>query len=188
MKFYYLKEKLYIGISGHRDLEISKIKEYKKEIKILLQKISDEYPDKEVIIISPLADGADRLAVYAARELGLRYDVLLPMPLEYYEMDFDDISYREFMELFYGARSSESVPLCDGASYKDIAEYSPYRDRQYLRAGEEIIDRSDAMIFLWDGVVNEKIGGTSDIYRYAKIKNKRTIVVECERDSREEGR
>jgi len=42
MKQYYLKEKFHIGISGYHDLKISKLKEYKKEIKTILQMFSDE--------------------------------------------------------------------------------------------------------------------------------------------------
>jgi len=181
----YLKEKYYVGVSGHRNLLHSEEAIYQQQVKERLAQIVKENPDKEVIVLSPLADGADRLVVYAAKELGLRYEVILPMPLIYYEMDFDDTSFMEFMRLFYEAKSSESIDLCDGVTYDDISEYGIHRDRQYRQVGHEIVDRSDEMLFLWDGIDNGKTGGTSDIYNYAKEKNKRTFVVECEREQKE---
>jgi hypothetical protein len=182
MIYNYLKEKYYVGVSGHRDLMHTKKDEYKRQVKERLAQIVKKNPDKEVIVLSPLADGADRLVVYAAKELGLRYEVVLPMPLMYYEMDFDDISFAEFMQLFYEAKSSETVALRNGMTYDNIASYGVYRDRQYRQVGLEIVDRSDEMVFLWDGIDNGKTGGTSDIYKYAKNKNKRIFVVECEGD------
>lgn len=178
----YLKEKYYVGVSGHRDLLHSEKASYQQQVKERLAQIVKENPDKEVIVLSPLADGADRLMVYAAKELGLRYEVVLPMPLAYYEMDFDDTSFAEFMQFFYEAKSSEVIALCEGATYDNIALYGVYRDCQYRQVGIEIVDRSDEMVFLWDGIDNGKTGGTSDIYNYAQEKNKRTFVVECKRD------
>lgn len=177
-----MKPKFYVGISGHRNLKTSKIAEYQKKLKEKLQSIVDKNPDKEVIVLSPLADGADRLMVYAAKELGLRYEILLPMPIEYYVWDFDDESFDEFYNLFIGARSSNAVELCQGNTYGSIAEYGDERDCQYQKVGREIVDKSDLMIFLWDQKANDLVGGTSDIFNYTRNEKKSFNEVECERE------
>ncbi len=178
----HLKLKFYIGISGHRNLKISEIHEYKGQIKQELEKIVKENLDKEVMILSPLADGADRLMVYAAKEIGLRYEILLPMPIEYYELDFDDESFDEFYQLFIEARCSDVVELYQGNTYGSISEYGDKRDQQYQKMGREIVDKSDMMIFLWDKKENNLMGGTSDIFNYAEERNKSLLVIECERE------
>jgi len=163
MKPYYLKDKLYVGVSGHRDLKKDKINTYVNKVIAILEKLVKENPEKEVIVISPLADGADRLVVYAAKKLGLRYEVLLPMSFALYEMDFDDASFDEFMTLFYEARSSEVIDLCEDCTEENIADYGDHRDRQYLKVGHEIVDKSDVMLFLWDKKEGRGVGGTADI-------------------------
>ncbi|QOR61224.1 hypothetical protein ACM66Z_07125 [Sulfurovum sp. ST-21] len=187
MKPYYLKEKLYVGVSGHRDLKKSKMDDYKEEVKSILMKLIRENPDREVIVVSPLADGADRLAVYAAKELELRYEVLLPMPSYLYEKDFSLESLQEYKALTMTAMDKPTViPLCEGCTEENISKYGEYRDKQYLKTGEEIVDRSNMMLFLWDGKPSGGTGGTGDIVVYTEQKDKSFFIVECEREAKEE--
>ena len=86
-----------IGISGHRDLKEDKLPLYKEQIKKFL--VNRKKEKGKVIAVSPLADGADRLFVEAAKELGIEYEVFLPMPKELYEIDFDSKSKEEFEKL-----------------------------------------------------------------------------------------
>lgn len=183
MKTSAIKKRYYVGISGHRDPLESETKKYKAQIKERLRQIAAAHPDREVVILSPLADGADRLIVYVAKELGFRYEVLLPMPQELYEMDFDEASLREFRRLRYEARKSEEVPLCQGYSREDISVYGEARDKQYRAVGEAVVDRSDEMIFLWDGIDNGLAGGTADIVQYTKNRAKSFFIIKCKRES-----
>jgi len=82
-----IKQKYKIGISGHRDLKSSEIPKYKEQIRDILTEQIEKHQDKEVYILTPLAEGADQLVAMVARELGLRYEVILPMPLELYRVD-----------------------------------------------------------------------------------------------------
>ncbi len=75
MKRYYK-----IGISGHRDLLPSQKEENSLILKGHLLKLQREYPKRELLILSPLADGADRLIVEVAQKLEIKYDAILPMP------------------------------------------------------------------------------------------------------------
>ena len=161
-------------------------KTYEKSVKLKLVK---ENLEKEVIILSPLADGADRLMVDAAVELGLRYEVLLPMVSTLYQKDFSETSLEEYRALIMNARDIPSVvDLCDNCTEENIVEYGAYRDRQYLKVGQDIVERSDMMVFLWDKKHSFGVGGTADIVSYAKLKDKSYIIVECERETKREQR
>jgi hypothetical protein len=178
----YLLDKVYVGISGHRDLKKDKISEYKKELIDILKDIKNSHKDKEIILISPLADGADRLFIYAGMKLGLRYDVLLPMPLKLYEKDFNDNSKNEFYKLYFGARDIKEAKLCDTCTNENISDYNNYRSLQYQKMGRELVDKCDTMIFMFNGVQNNLIGGTADILSYAKNKNKNIKIIHCQRE------
>ena len=183
VKPYYLKNKMYIGVSGHRNLKQAQIDTYKQQIKILLLKLIKDNLEKELIILSALADGADRLVVDVAIELELRYEVYLPMASHVYKKDFSTTSLDEYRRLI---RSAISIPnvitLCDSCTEVNIAEYGKYRDRQYLKLGKEIVDQSDIMVFLWDQKDSRGLGGTADIIFYAKQKDTSYIIIECERE------
>ena len=183
-----LQKKYIIGISGHRDLKRSEIPQYKKEITTILKKKIEQYQDKEIYILTPLAEGADQLVATVAKELGLRYEVLLPMPLELYKKDFTPQKYKEFYKLYIDAVGTTTIELVDDNSIEDISDYGEKRDKQYLKVGQEVVKRSDFMLFLWDRVVNHKTGGTADIFEYAKEQykedfNKKHYIVECKREN-----
>src|SRR5271170_1986978 len=79
---------LVIGVTGHRDLRAEDLVELKKKIRRILRTLKKRYPATPIILLSPLADGADRLAADVALEVGARLVVPLPMPQHLYELDF----------------------------------------------------------------------------------------------------
>ena len=160
---------LYIGVSGHRDLKQSEIPHYQQQVHQILSRIVAEHPDRDVRILSPLADGADRLVVQVGRELGLEYEALLPLPSSLYEQDFSPDSLEAYRQLLSGARVPPRViPWGEGCTAENCAEYGEHRDRQYRLVGEAVVDQSEQMIFLWDGVRNHLVGGTAAIHTYAQ--------------------
>ena len=60
-----------IGITGHRDLDKRFLKDYKKQVAEKLNLLKQKH--REIVILSPLADGADRLLVYEAMKLDIKY-------------------------------------------------------------------------------------------------------------------
>ena len=171
-----------IGISGHRDLASSQKQRNIRLLKSYLLELGWAYPDVELRVVTALADGADRLIVKAARELGIGFEVVLPMPKDLYAVDFDAASLAEFDMLLHEAVAFRSVGLCPGNTLESIAVYSPQRDRQYRQVGMEICDLADVMVFMSNGVKNGKVGGTEDIKVYALERNKAMHVIPCERE------
>src|ERR1700733_11419042 len=88
-----------IGITGHRDLREEDIPKIENVLREQYKGVQQHYPSTSLILLSALADGADRVGARLALELGIRLIVVLPMPKELYERDFDEGSLAEFREL-----------------------------------------------------------------------------------------
>lgn len=100
---------------------------------------------------SSAAAGADLLFLEVCQELGLGYSLVLPFPEERFQEDFDD-----------PAEWERARALIRGAASVEIAPGNEVAPEAYHLAAREIIDVSDAMIFLWDGQAARGIGGTAE--------------------------
>jgi len=170
-----------IGISGHRDLLPEKEEEYLNTLINHLQKIQKEHPRQNLCILTPLAEGADRLMAKAALKLHIAYDVILPMPLELYREDFSPKSQEIFNYYLSKAKHIKTIPFYAGNTAELVSKSSIHRAFQYRQVGREIVDQSDEMIFMSDGIVNHKMGGTEDIAAYAQKCGKIFFKIRCER-------
>lgn len=178
-----LKSKYRVGICGHRNLKISGIEQYRKEITSILTDVMKKNSLNEIFLVTSLAEGADTVGVESASSLGLRYEVVLPMDIKLYRNDFSDAGRDVFDKLFIYAAGSSIVSSPFKSELNDISIDGVQRDLQYLKAGQEIVDRSQCMIFLWDGIDNGLVGGTSNIVKYARDKHKSIYIVKCEREN-----
>ena len=149
-----------IGITGHRNLNKRFIKEYQEQVYEKLFTLKQKY--HEVILLSALADGADRLVVYEAMKLDIKYIAVLPMQKELYKDDFDSTSKLEFEKLL---KNAEHILT--------MSHTKPFiKDRQYKLVGQFISDDCDILIALWDGKDTGLQGGTSEIVKY-HLKNEK---------------
>ncbi len=157
---------LIIGVTGHRDLrveDIARLEAVALEEYSLLQK---NYPCTPITLLSALADGADRLLARVALASGMRLAVVLPMPSDLYEMDFDAASLAEFESLVAKAEYLTELPVMRGLTREDIVEHGFNREQQYAQVGAYLAARSSILIAMWDGVELQKIGGTSQVVRF----------------------
>jgi len=117
-------------------------------------------------LLSPLAEGADRLVAEVALrpEIGARLIAPLPMRKDMYEADFDEGSLKEFNRLLTQADQSFEIPLV--AHEADVGHPGPARDKQYEAVGMYIARESQILIALWDGVKPGKVGGTAAIVEF----------------------
>jgi len=157
---------LLIGVTGHRNLRHEDTVELEKRVSTILQEYRTKYPYTPLVVLSPLADGADRLVARVALRLGLSLHVPLPMPRSIYLTDFADASRQEFEQLEKQAEQVFELPLLDGNRDEDIRQHGAARNKQYDAVGDYIARHCQALIALWDGEPSEKIGGTADIVRW----------------------
>jgi hypothetical protein len=155
-----------IGITGHRTLPDAnefllqeQLSDIFDETDRICQKIfassdilyNDQVP--LVRMLSPLAEGSDRIAAKCALNKGCELQCPLPFSRHEYMKDFiTESSKAEFTELLSQATSVFEID-CDHGS----------RSMNYQQAGTIILGHSDVLIAIWNGEYTEKIGGTGDI-------------------------
>ena len=148
------------GVSGHRDLVRTDLPELRKQLHTVFSHFRSAYPSASFELLSPLAEGADRVAAEVALASGIKLAVPMPMAQADYERDFTMAeSLSEFRRLLATAKSQwelrEDQP--NQASLSD----SDRRTQRYAAVGDFIARTSHVLILLWDGHDNEKVGGTA---------------------------
>lgn len=152
-----------IGVTGHRPnrLPASVVPALQRQSQQVLQAIavlaaaaSDAFPGPPLLrILSPLAEGADRIVARAGLAAGADLQCLLPFPAGEYCCDFESAESRdEFHALL--ARAS-AVFEADGARGADEIAYE--------RIGQMLVAQSDFLIAIWDGQPAAGRGGTAHI-------------------------
>lgn len=140
-----------IGVTGHRFL--AEIEKLEAAVERALGMMEKAFPGRRLVVISPLAEGADRLVARAvlARE-GAGLVVPLPLPVDDYLEDFATAeSKAEFRELLAKAEEVIELPA------------APTREAAYEQVGQYVLAHSDVLIALWDGQGAQGQGGTADI-------------------------
>ena len=157
---------LILGITGHRDIPQEDVDKLKEKIKEIFNELKGKYPHTPLLLLTPLAEGADRIAANAAIEEGIDYAVVLPFPEEEYVKDFP-----ETMDEYYDLRDKKKHKNLKGIfSLKDkmdddAKKYGSERDKLYENVGAYIARHSQILIALWDGKEGKK-GGTSEIVKF----------------------
>jgi hypothetical protein len=148
---------LVIGVTGHRDLHDGDIPLLEQAVASVIAALRRDFlaGDNEapVIVLSGLAEGADRVAARAALAAGARLVAPLPMPLAEYRRDFEPGlkagNLAEFEELFTQAIAAPVMPLRT-ASVEALRD-SNRRADQYRALGIFIARHCHVLLALWDG-------------------------------------
>jgi hypothetical protein len=139
-----------IGVSGHQKLGGL------ETIVWLRGQIVEELNAKEWYCgISCLAAGADQLFAEIVLEMAKQLETIIPCRA--YETTFkstrDRLRFRELL-----GRSSKS----------DVLDFDSPSEDAFYAAGKRVVDLSDAMLFIWNGLPSQGLGGTADIVKYAR--------------------
>lgn len=146
---------LIFGVSGHRDLLIAAVPQLRVQLLQIFARFRAAYPHTPFQLLTPLAEGADRLTAEAALASEIGLFVPLPMEQQEYERDFTTAeSLAEFRALLAVAKSHWEIPSATNPRAES-------RIRQYAKVGDFIARQSHVLILLWDGSDNKKIGGTA---------------------------
>jgi hypothetical protein len=160
-----------IGVTGHRKL--ANEQRLRNSIKKVLSKFDEilSQTPHTFIVISPLAEGADRLA---AREVldwitdGEKpvLEAVLPLPEEDYFNDFAEKgSNEEFRELLLMTKSVI------------VLEKTASRNAAYEQVGHYVVDNCDVLIAIWNGKNAAGQGGTAEIVEYARKTRKHILSI-----------
>ena len=153
-----------VGVTGHRYITSRN----EPVIRVVFEELDRKYPNTPIVVLSPLAEGSDRLvsqiALETPRKTGAANSLICPLPLtlEEYEKDFNPESKKEFQNLLNKASGYFSFPSVMHSSNDREVE----RRMQYEQVGKYIARHSHILIALWDGEdKSENIGGTSHIVK-----------------------
>jgi hypothetical protein len=112
----------------------------------------------ELRVISPLAEGADRIVVSEALNAGYTLQAPLPFPRGIYEADFaSKASVQEFRALLH--RATAVLELDGNRNETDAA---------YASVGRVVLSQSDVLVAIWNGQAAAGLGGTEQVVRAAR--------------------
>jgi hypothetical protein len=166
-----------IGVTGHRTNRLAqadqapisaRTREVVEHIRDSVLAVLDEndvrstyIPDEPLLrVISPLAEGSDRLVAHVALDLGFDLQCLLPFQRDDYEKDFASAaSQAEYRDLL---NQASAVFELDGSRETPQRETAAYQ-----AVGRMVLKHCDVLIAIWDGQSPEGRGGTGQIVEEA---------------------
>ena len=153
---------LTIGITGHRDIPTEDEALLKPVIKARLIHLQTTYKETPLLVLSGLAEGADRLVVEVADEMGIAFAAILPLPKEDYVTDFNEPGSKQ--DFYKWLDKATFIETLSQTTTEDYVSYP--RNACYEQLGFYLTNNSHLLLALWDGDKQEKTGGTSQVVRY----------------------
>lgn len=163
---------LVLGITGHIDLRDEDLPVIKAAVGGLFAELQQKFPHSPIRLLSPLAEGADRLVAELALKCGFELIVPLPLPEDLYRDDFrDPKSLAEFNSLKARASAVYELSTVRQAEMGDISQDPQARKACYEQVGVYIAHHAHLLLALWTGQGSEKQGsekqgGTAQIVGY----------------------
>ena len=153
-----------VGFTGHRHL--ADPAGATRAIRGAVEALGRELPG-EWIALSSIAGGGDQLFVHQARELGLAWHAILPLPRMEFAKDFSHDGWIEVEKM-----------LAKADHVRTISEYGDRKDG-YLDCGIETVNGADVLLALWDGEPARGKGGTADVVQYAQSIGKPVMIIDA---------
>ncbi|MBI4615983.1 MAG: DUF4145 domain-containing protein [Planctomycetes bacterium] len=148
-----------LGVTGHRRLPAA------SELAASLGRVLDELPARlgraastPYHLLTPLAEGADRLAAEAVfSRPNATLEAVLPLEIADYETDFETAQAKAAFRAWLGRCSLAGIlgPASD-------------RNAAYEAVGRRVADRCEVLLAFWDGEPPRGRGGTAEIVAYAR--------------------
>jgi len=166
---------LVIGVTGHRDLRPQDVDRLKEEVGKVFAALKQRCPNTPLVLLSSLAEGADRVAADVALRSKVGLMAVLPMHQPFYEEDFQppnalprqpgaESALDEFRRLLNDADDTIELPLV--VTEEELRRSPAGRALQYEQVGAFIALHSQVLLALWDGVSPPKVGGTSEVVHF----------------------
>jgi len=165
-----------IGVTGHRKLADEQLLRNRVQ-KVLssVDKILSHTPHT-FAVISPLAEGADRLVAEEVLDHPPSGDMekpyleaVLPFPESDYIRDFETLESKDEFKAF----------LAKARSIRTLEKLEP-RAASYEQGGHYVVDNCDVLIAIWNGKAAAGQGGTAEIVEYARNLGKHIFWINSE--------
>jgi hypothetical protein len=150
---------LNIGVTGHRLNRISQrqLDGLTPQVRPFLAQIAAAARAPALTLLSGLAEGADRHVAELALDAGYALHAVLPFARDTYVRDFTGTASRaQFGEL-----------LARAARVTELSGRPGFSAQAYRRAGHALLDESDVLLAVWDGLPAQGAGGTAEVVNEA---------------------
>lgn len=179
---------VHVGITGHRVLPAEVLGRITRQVREVLDAVQGTA--RELMaeqggalppacvsgelrfrLLTPLAEGADRLAAREALSLGYSIQCPLPFSQAFYESTFaeDEARHTEFRELLGKA---ESVLELAGSN-------EGFTSQAYADVSSIVVNHADFLLAIWDGKPNRYIAGTYSTVNQALRRHIPVIVIDA---------
>lgn len=155
---------LTVGVTGHRNLVTEEIPALTQKVREFFLQLRNEYPDLTLQLVTPLAEGADRLVTDVAVGLGIELVIVLPMPQSEYEQDFS--SPQAIAQLRGSLHEARVIQLPPVRTDMEAAGELTDRQLQYAQLGVFVSNHCQILLALWDGKAGTKVAGTAGVVNY----------------------
>ena len=132
-----------VGVTGHRQYNCMNDEKVLSLIRDELKRVKKMCPNSPLVMLSSLADGADRQCAKIALEEGYSLIAALPMEKGSFKEDFSKESSEEFEEYLSKADDVFTVP--------ETEPHKEGRDHLYRQADIYIASHCHMLIAIWDG-------------------------------------
>jgi hypothetical protein len=79
-----------LGITGYRDIHKNHYKSLENKVSEIFDNLIEKYPNTPLVLLTPLADGADRIVAYAALQDKYKEKITVSVPLPFDEQNYKD--------------------------------------------------------------------------------------------------
>ncbi len=144
---------LVISVCGHRTVPESDVPALEHAVRDVLRALREAFPHTPLVVLSSLAEGADRLVARIALQDGAHVVAVLPVPADEYAREFPlPASRDEFHFLWEHAAARHVVPAVDA---------NP--SHRYVAVARHLTQRAHVLLALWDGEASRGPGGTATL-------------------------
>ena len=177
---YYEKSKapIILSVTGHTDVMEGCEEHIKKSLDNLYETLRARYPNTDLLLLSAMAEGADRIVVRWAFGKGIPVGPVIPISMEEYENTFSGTGYggkdhiidsqKDFKRLLEG-RLEENDEKGKYTVYDPIftTKGKQNRIKCFYELSAYLVSNSHILISIWDGRKCGLRGGTYDTTRMA---------------------
>lgn len=157
---------LHVGVTGHRSNRMpeGQWRRIKRNLSQSMAKIEAKHPGRPLVLVTGLAEGADRLAAFVALGRGWSLQATLAFHRSRFEKDFPEpYAIGEFRALLEASAKVEEP----GKRW----HVRKAAEKGYEAVGNRLLKLSDVLIAIWDGKASRGKGGTVEVIDEARRQN-----------------